>query len=74
MSTTEPGIQRPDALLTSAETARRLRISESALIRWRGRDTGPPFIRVGTHRVRYSAAAVDAWLAAQQNQAPTGAA
>ncbi|MGQ4553272.1 helix-turn-helix transcriptional regulator [Dermabacteraceae bacterium CCM 9519] len=48
-------------LWTSAETAQALGISEPALRQMRARGEGPKYIRFG-RRVRYSGAAVLAWL------------
>ncbi|MDD9376537.1 helix-turn-helix domain-containing protein [Streptomyces sp. ZAF1911] len=54
---------RSDALLTSAEVADRLGVSEKTLGNWRTRRYGPPFIRLSGAfgPVRYRPADVDAW-------------
>ena len=48
------------ALLTPAEAAKFLRISESWLAKARMRGDGPPFIRIG-HSIRYSQTALIDW-------------
>ena len=55
-------------LLTTLETARRLRLAKQTLARWRCEGRGPPFIRLGGigGRVAYRTADVDAWLASRR--------
>ena len=50
-----------DVLLTEAEVAELLRVSERTVRRWRAEGTGPPAVRVGK-AVRYRRRAVDEWL------------
>jgi excisionase family DNA binding protein len=50
-----------DRLLTSAETAERLRVNVDTLRRWRREGTGPPWHRVG-RQVRYPARELERWL------------
>ncbi len=51
--------------LTSAETAKILRMSESWLAKSRMRGDGPPFIRVG-RSIRYVRATVQQWMKSKQ--------
>lgn len=41
------------SLLTSAETASALRVTEQTLLKWRARGTGPAFQRIGPRRIFY---------------------
>lgn len=50
-----------DVLLTEAEVADLLRVSQRTVRRWRNEGTGPPALRVG-RRIRYRRSAVEAWL------------
>ncbi|MEA1835180.1 helix-turn-helix domain-containing protein [Methylobacterium durans] len=59
MAHQETGAER---LLTEAEVADRLSVKRQTLQAWRARGHGPGFIKVGA-AVRYSSAAVAAWLA-----------
>lgn len=52
-------------LLTEAELAEFLKIGRSTAERWRSTGEGPPWCRLGTHRVRYPRAAVLAWIERQ---------
>lgn len=50
-----------DDLMTTAEAAELLRVSEGTLLRWRSEKKGPPYVRFeGT--VRYSRASLNTWL------------
>lgn len=58
-------------LLTTAETADLLGISQKTLRNWRTTGGGPPAIVVGRRSVRYSTADLDAWIAAnRQHRTP----
>lgn len=50
-----------DEFLTEAEVAALLKIGRSTAERWRSTGEGPPWIRLGTHRVRYPRRGVMAW-------------
>jgi excisionase family DNA binding protein len=50
-----------DVLLTEAEVAEMLRVSQRTVRRWRNEGSGPPALRVG-RRIRYRRSAVEAWL------------
>jgi len=52
----------PVALLTPDEVARRLRVSPRTVKDWRSEGVGPPFIRLGRRRVRYSLMDLNDWL------------
>ena len=52
----------PVCLLTPAEVASRLRISERTVKDWRSEGVGPPFIRLGRRRVRYALSDLNDWL------------
>lgn len=60
-----------DVLLSTAEAAERLGVVEGTLRKWRHLNTGPASFRVGG-RVKYRAAAVDAWLTAQEKATKRG--
>lgn len=65
-----------DRLLTEHEASDRLGVSPSTLNSWRVRRVGPAFVRVG-RLVRYRAAALTAWITAQEvgtSDQPKGAA
>lgn len=53
-----------DRLIDTAAVAERLNVPESTLRYWRHRGEGPPSIKLG-RLVRYSAVALEQWLAAQ---------
>lgn len=55
-----------DRLLTPADLAERLGITERTLARWRETGSGPPFIRTGGRFPRYSPDDVDEWLLSQR--------
>lgn len=42
-----------ERLLTTAEAAERLGISQRTLEQWRGRGNGPIYRKLGSHTVRY---------------------
>jgi hypothetical protein len=52
MSSATPASASPDEMLTPAEVAKALKVSESWLAKARMREDGPPFVRVG-RSVRY---------------------
>jgi excisionase family DNA binding protein len=60
------GLDVADTLLTPAEVAERLRISERTLEFSHYQGRGPAFVRVGK-RVRYSAQDVDGFIEAQRS-------
>lgn len=53
-----------EQLLTEADLATMLKTSQRAVQAWRTRGGGPPFIYVG-RLVRYTARAVDTWIASR---------
>lgn len=54
-------------LVTTDEAAELLRVSASALLRWRRVGVGPAWVRpAGTRRVVYRRTAIEAWLAEQE--------
>ncbi len=73
MTTTQPNAL---GLLTPAELAELLEVSERTLEDWRspGGPIGPPFIKMGG-RIRYRWSSVEDWLAALETNvhAPTSA-
>lgn len=54
----------PNELLTPAEAAKKLKVSERCLTEWRYRRHGPPFVKA-MKAVRYRAGDLDAWIKAQ---------
>lgn len=54
-----------DALLTPSDVADLLRVSPGTLANWRSQGRGPAYVRLADGPVRYEAADVSAWLAAQ---------
>jgi hypothetical protein len=56
-------------LLTTAQAAKRLRVSSPTLVRWRLTGKGPDFVLVG-RRLYYTPAMLSDWLASQR-RAPT---
>ncbi|TPG13181.1 helix-turn-helix domain-containing protein [Sphingomonas oligophenolica] len=59
-------------LLTTAETAPRLRINASTLERWRGASKGPAWLRLGG-RIYYQETDVEAWIERQRVDPEAGA-
>ncbi len=57
------------SLLTTAETAARLHVSQRTLIRWRQSvpRVGPPPIRIG-NTIRYAERDVNAWILIQREK------
>lgn len=53
-------------LLTTAQVARLLGVSERTLRRWRDSGTGPPFIPLAGTTVRYREAALTTWLSRRE--------
>lgn len=49
-------------LLRQGEVARLLGVDRATLRRWRGRDGGPAFIRLGVKLIRYRETDLEAWL------------
>jgi excisionase family DNA binding protein len=62
----------PSPLLTIAEVAELLGVSERTLETWRYRGRGPAFIRVGKKVVRYRLSDVEAFLEANRQGAEAG--
>ena len=54
-------------LLTATEVAEALGLTIRTLEDWRYKGEGPPFLKIG-HRVRYDAADLERWLAAQRRR------
>ena len=50
-----------DEFLTPSQVAEMLKVTESAVTKWRYRRVGPPFIRTG-NTVRYRRDSFEAWL------------
>ena len=50
-----------DDLMTSAELAAVIAVTEGTLRNWRYLGDGPPYLKIGG-RVWYSRSAIDAWL------------
>ncbi|MDO5535515.1 MAG: helix-turn-helix domain-containing protein [Propionibacteriaceae bacterium] len=63
---TSSGTSLLDRLLTPADLAARLGVSERTLARWRETGSGPTFIRTGGRSPRYSPDDVDEWLLNQR--------
>ena len=57
----------PTLLLTPREAAGALRVSEKTLWNWTSPRGSIPVIRVGARSVRYSVAACQQWIEAQQS-------
>lgn len=55
-----------DRLITPANLAASLGVTERTLGSWRERGTGPKFIRTGGRSPRYLPEDVDAWLLSQR--------
>lgn len=55
-----------DQLITPAELASRLGVTERTLAEWRYKGTGPAFIRTGGRFPHYLPADVDEWLLSQR--------
>jgi hypothetical protein len=51
-----------DEWLTPGQVAARLGVSIRTLADWRYRKTGPAYLRISRHVVRYAAAHLEAWL------------
>lgn len=58
---TSPKPSATPRLLTPAEEAERLNVSEATLRQWRWLDKGPRWVRVGRH-IRYPENDTTAWL------------
>lgn len=63
---------QPD-LMKESELSAELRLAPKTLANQRNRGKGPPYLRIG-REIRYSRKAVGEWLAAQQEDQPSGAA
>lgn len=64
----EPTIRTHLQLLTEREVARLLKVSISALRKWRRESTGPKFCKI-QRCVRYNAEQLRGWLEAQNKEA-----
>lgn len=62
-----PPVQSDRDLLTVEEAAERLKLSASALNKWRVLGVGPAFVKLG-RRVRYRVADLDDWVAGARRQ------
>ncbi len=51
-----------EQLLTSGETASRLRLAKQTLARWRCEGGGPRFVRLSGNRVAYRLTDIEEWL------------
>lgn len=60
-----PRAEAPAELLTTAQAAAYLTVSQSAVRAWRVRGGGPPWVKVG-RAVRYQRRDLLAWLEAQR--------
>lgn len=60
--------EKDPELMTIQELADHIHCKPHTLAQWRYRGTGPKFVRVGSRRVLYRRADVDAWLDAQTVQ------
>jgi predicted DNA-binding transcriptional regulator AlpA len=58
----------PEDLLTTLQTAEQYAIKPATLRNWRWKRQGPPFVRVGSKKIVYRRADVDAWLLQQQRR------
>ena len=56
----------PGELLTTEQAAALLQLSPRTLRRWRSEGKGPPWVALGSRRVRYRRAAIQAWLEAHE--------
>jgi predicted DNA-binding transcriptional regulator AlpA len=59
----------PKSLLTPEELAAEFGLQPSTLRKWRGDGSGPPFVRLAYHVVRYRRADVEAWIDSRANAA-----
>ena len=58
--------EHANRLLTPAEAAEYVGLTEETLLRWRMRGQGPAFLKLGRKVVRYSRADIDAWAEARR--------
>ena len=71
----QPRIAEPASrdLMTTAQVAAELQVAEKTLANQRSRREGPPYVRVSGGAIRYSRAALTAWLKGRQvNHDSTG--
>jgi predicted DNA-binding transcriptional regulator AlpA len=54
-----------DAYLTGQQFCQRYRLSRRTAQRWRVTGDGPPFVRLGPHKVVYRLSDVEKWAAAR---------
>ncbi len=59
----------PGDLLTTEQAASLLQLSPRTLRRWRSEGKGPPYVRLGSRRVRYRRQAIEAWLREHETEA-----
>jgi predicted DNA-binding transcriptional regulator AlpA len=64
----EESKRSPDDLLTTAQVSKQYAIAVSTLGNWRWKRQGPPFVRIGSKKIVYRRADVDAWLRQQQRR------
>ena len=60
--------QNAAEILTEAEAAGLLNMGRSTLERWRATGEGPPWVRLGRHRIRYTRTTLMAWIEARTYQ------
>jgi predicted DNA-binding transcriptional regulator AlpA len=58
-------------ILSTSQAAARLDLGQSTLEKWRCVGSGPKFIKLGTRRVGYSEADLDAWIASRPRRTST---
>lgn len=64
LAPTTLALPTPEDLLTSREVTACFRLSSALLSAWRCKGEGPRFFRLGTKKVLYKRADVEAWLQA----------
>lgn len=51
-----------DDFWTDAQLAKALQVTQRTTLRWRRDGGGPPFVRIGKHRILYRRASVEQWI------------